>query len=71
MDTKQKIEAAQQIIETGGNIIKKRDDRELILLMKMEKYKIPKFVVGHLIMVISFCFIQMTLRIPHHTMCFM
>lgn len=32
MDIKQKIDTAQQILNAGGNIIKTRDDRELIYI---------------------------------------
>ena len=34
MDTKQKIEEAQTVLDAGGNVIKTRDDRELILVDK-------------------------------------
>lgn len=34
MEVKQKIEDAKSILEAGGNIIKTRDDRELILVSK-------------------------------------
>ena len=34
MDTKQKIEKAQTVLDAGGNVIKTRDDRELILVDK-------------------------------------
>lgn len=34
MDTKQKIEKAQIVLDAGGNVIKTRDDRELILVDK-------------------------------------
>ena len=34
MDIKQKIDIAKQILSAGGNIIKTRDDRELVLIDK-------------------------------------
>lgn len=34
MDTKQKIEKAKTVLDAGGNVIKTRDDRELILVDK-------------------------------------
>lgn len=34
MDTEQKIDTAQQVLKTGGDVIKTRDDRELILVTK-------------------------------------
>ena len=34
MNTKQKIEKAQAVLDAGGNVIKTRDDRELILVDK-------------------------------------
>ena len=41
MDTKQKIQNAQTVLADGGNVIKTRDDRELILIDKNGKVQNP------------------------------
>ena len=49
MNTKQKIEKAQAVLDAGGNVIKTRDDRELILVDKDGKVQNAEFAVGCLI----------------------